>query len=152
MRAINHALTGAVIGLSVSNPVVALPLAFASHLALDAVPHYDPEGNEESLFRTTLFNYLLILDAILCALLVLFLFIAVPDDWLLAAVCAFLAASPDLFWIPGYLRVVRTGKFKRTRNAFMRFHGWVQWATGPKYWFVEAIWFFGMLALLWQFI
>jgi hypothetical protein len=38
----NHALTGALIGLSVANPVLALPLAFVSHLLQDTVPHYDP--------------------------------------------------------------------------------------------------------------
>ena len=31
MRATNHALTGAIIGLTVQNPWVALPAAFLSH-------------------------------------------------------------------------------------------------------------------------
>lgn len=152
MRAINHALTGAVIGLSVSNPLVALPLAFLSHFVLDAIPHFDPEGSDESLFRTSTFSYLLIFDAILCSLLVLFLFVAVPGDWLRASTCAFLGASPDLFWIPNYLRVIMGGKSRRSNNWFMRFHAKVQWMTGPKYWIVEVLWFVGMLSLVWQFI
>ncbi|MFN3653147.1 MAG: hypothetical protein ACK47B_26500 [Armatimonadota bacterium] len=41
MTAIPHLLTGAALGARIRNPVVALPLAVASHLLLDAIPHAD---------------------------------------------------------------------------------------------------------------
>ena len=40
MTATNHALSGALIGLAVMQPILALPLAFVSHFMLDAVPHF----------------------------------------------------------------------------------------------------------------
>jgi hypothetical protein len=40
MLVTNHVLSGAVLGAAVRNPWIAFPLGFASHLALDTVPHW----------------------------------------------------------------------------------------------------------------
>lgn len=37
-----HTIVGAVIAVKVGNPALALPLAFASHFALEFVPHWNP--------------------------------------------------------------------------------------------------------------
>lgn len=42
-----HAVVGAAIATAIPNPVIALPLAFASHFALDMVPHWNPHLNTE---------------------------------------------------------------------------------------------------------
>jgi hypothetical protein len=42
-----HAVVGAAIAASVSNPALGLPLAFVSHFVLDKVPHYNPHLNTE---------------------------------------------------------------------------------------------------------
>jgi hypothetical protein len=42
-----HALVGAAIAVAIPNPVIALPLAFASHFVLDMVPHWNPHLNTE---------------------------------------------------------------------------------------------------------
>ena len=42
-----HAVVGAAIAASVANPVIGLPLAFASHFVLDKVPHWNPHLNTE---------------------------------------------------------------------------------------------------------
>ena len=42
-----HAVVGAAIAASVSNPIIGLPLAFASHFMLDKVPHWNPHLNTE---------------------------------------------------------------------------------------------------------
>lgn len=42
-----HALVGAAIATKIPNPIVALPLAFASHFLLDMVPHWNPHLNTE---------------------------------------------------------------------------------------------------------
>jgi hypothetical protein len=150
MTAPNHALTGAFIGLTISNPVLALPLAFLSHFVCDAIPHYDPPAPDKSaLFRSKRFVWeFLILGAIGCLALVVLLAWAKPHHWLQAAICAFLAASPDLFWLPRYLSVRRTGKEQPTKNAFLRFHAKVQWLTGPRLFWLESVWFLGMSALV----
>ena len=44
MTATNHALTGAIIGLVIGEPVLAIALAFASHFICDALP---PVGSQD---------------------------------------------------------------------------------------------------------
>lgn len=142
MRAINHALTGAVIGLSVSNPVVALPLALASHFICDAIPHYGEALNADDAIRTRSFASLLTLDALLCVGLVLLLGVTQPHNWLVAALGAFLATLPDFASMPGYLRVRRGGTFVTSNtNAFVRFAKKIQWFERPIGAFVEIAWF-----------
>lgn len=145
MIAINHALTGALIGLSIGHPA-ALPLAFASHFVLDSIPHY---GNEENVsIGSRRFAAQLTLDMILCALMVLVLAIAGPANWMLAAACAFLAASPDFMWMPRFLRARNGKKESKSKNIALRFHSWIQWFQKPIGALVEAVWLVGAAVLL----
>jgi len=133
MTAINHALTGAAIGLVVSNPVIALPLAFLSHFVCDAIPHYDAPGTAaERIVSNRLIYEQIIGGAVLCFFLVLSLALLRPHNWILAAVAAFLAASPDLLWIPRWLTARRTGVDPGPNGWFYQFHHRIQWKTGPK--------------------
>jgi len=146
----NHALTGALIGLTVSDPILAGSLAFLSHFVCDAIPHYDsPASGTTAQHKSSRFiGEQLIGGATLCLLLVIWLAASRPHHWLLAAVCAFLAASPDLFWIPRFVHELRTGTDRPPRSWFLRFHAWVQWKTGPGLWWVETIWAAGLLVLV----
>lgn len=143
MTAPNHALTGALIGLTVHEPALAMPLAFLSHFACDAIPHYDSALEDgPKRFSSKEFIYVqLVAGAVLCFALVVCLAVTKPQYWLLAAVCAFLAASPDLFWIPRFVQSLRTHKDPGAKGWFLRFHAFVQWKTGPQFWIVEAGWF-----------
>lgn len=150
MTAPNHALTGALIGLSVAEPWVALPLALVSHLACDAIPHYDP-AEQDIAKRISARSFIvqqLVLGAGLCGLVVLALIIARPHGWLTAGVCAFLATSPDMLWIPRFLSANRTGVDRPPTNWFLRFHQNIQWKTGPQWWWTEVLWAAGCVALL----
>lgn len=42
-----HVLVGAAIATKIPNPLISLPLAFASHFVLDMVPHWNPHLNTE---------------------------------------------------------------------------------------------------------
>jgi hypothetical protein len=142
----NHALTGAVIGLTIQDPLLAMPLAFLSHFACDAIPHYDPAfpDGPKRLESKEFIGVQLVAGPILCFALVLCLAIARPHHWITAAICAFLAASPDLFWAPRFFRTLKTHTDNREyymRNPFLRIHSLLQWKTGPKLWVVEAAWF-----------
>lgn len=149
MTAPNHALTGALLGLAIGNPFFVLPLAFLSHLAQDAIPHYDALGDEiERIGSKRLVYEQILIGGALCFLLVLCLAITQPHHWLLAAIGAFLATSLDLLWIPRWLHVRRHGADVGHLNWLLRFHGWVQWKTGPKLLWVEAVWFVAGSALL----
>jgi hypothetical protein len=154
MTAINHALTGAIIGLTASNPILAIPLAFVSHFLLDALPHYDvPGASNEAKIDSGLFLWLqIVAGAVLCFLLVVLLAVRQPRHWVVAAVCAFVAASPDLLSIPRFISVKRGGPDLVDRNAFWRFHHNIQWKTAPRFAAVEILWFAGACMLLWQFL
>lgn len=152
MTATNHALTGALIGLAVANPVVALPMAFASHFVLDAVPHYGGSHNPLHWMRSRLFKSLLVVDVCFCIGLVLILSSARPAHWLVAALCAFVATSPDLFWVKQFLTAVRRNHFVPGKALFLRFHDFVQWFQRPIGWVVECAWFAGAVVLLLGFL
>ena len=149
MTAPAHALTGALIGLSISNPAIALPLAVASHFVCDVIPHYD-EAEQDTVKRISSRRFWIEFVAVsagLCFLIVLALAMAHPKHWFTAALCAFLATSPDAFWLRRFLHARRTGTDIRL-NAFLRFHEAIQWKTGPKLIWVEVIWLVGMTLLI----
>lgn len=51
MLVTNHVLSGAALGAAVRNPWVAFPLGFASHLVLDAVPHWGQFQDRDHFMR-----------------------------------------------------------------------------------------------------
>jgi hypothetical protein len=142
MRAINHSLTGAFIGLSVVDPFVALPLALASHYLLDAIPHYGEKGNSDSLVSRR-FIYLLIIDALLCIGLVALIIVRRPDRWLLAVICAFLAASPDFLSINLFYRALKKAPW--APNKYNKFAGYIQWFEKPIGLVVEGAWLVALI-------
>lgn len=150
MTAINHALTGAFIGLTISEPAIALPVAFASHFVLDAIPHYDvsEESEKERIDSKKFFILQIVAGAALCFLLVLLLALARPRHWIVAAICAFLATSPDLFWIKKYLVIKKSNKLLPNKNWFWHFHGLIQWFQRPIGAVVEITWLVSMLVLV----
>jgi hypothetical protein len=68
-----HAATGALIGQQTNNPVLAFILAFASHFALDAIPHGDQDWIEDykgdDKFRAKRIIFLVALDAVILLIL-----------------------------------------------------------------------------------
>lgn len=143
MIAINHACTGALIGLAVGNPLFALPASLVSHFVCDAIPHF---GYKDSFMKTKGFKVYLGVDALLCVLLVAALAFFQPQHWILAAVCAFVAAAPDLLWVPLYMSIL-TGK-QFVRNGFYAFASKIQWFERPIGGVVELVWLGGCAAIL----
>jgi hypothetical protein len=151
MRAINHALTGALIGLTVPEPLIAVPLAVASHFVLDALPHYGvTKSNNEAFMRSTRFKYYLVLDAVACVALVFGLAFSHPLNWLLAALCAFAAAAPDFASIGRWKVALRHKKFKP--SSYLKFAIGIQWFERPIGVVVEVCWLIAGLFLISPFI
>jgi hypothetical protein len=142
MTATNHALTGATIGLLVGNPLIALPAAFLSHFICDSIPHLDT--HDPPMYKRTWFTRMLLVDALVCVGIVGSLALNHPLHWQLAAICAFLATSPDLMWINEYLRVRRKQADQPMRLSIMRFHYFIQWFARPIGGLVEVAWFIGL--------
>lgn len=144
MTATNHALTGAAIGIFIADPAVAMAAAFISHFVLDAIPHYGMA--DKSSMRSKGFKLYLCSEAFLCFLIVLTLFIARPTHWWVAAICAFLAASPDFYWIRNY-KAALAGKHI-SQDRFSKFASRIQWFERPIGAYVEIAWFIALIVLL----
>lgn len=142
MTGLNHGLTGAVIALSVKNPLLAIPLSFVSHFAQDLVPHHDyfAGPNDERLFSRK-FNIMLIVDFLLSVSLVVALAILFPAHrWLIIA-CMIVAASPDLAQSYYYLYLGRIKKRKYKFDLLSKFHYSLQWSeSGIGGGLVEITW------------
>ena len=54
MTATGHAIIGTVIAVKIGNPQLAVPIAFASHIAADAFPHWDEGTNGKEKGKTRL--------------------------------------------------------------------------------------------------
>jgi hypothetical protein len=150
MRAINHGLTGAFIGLTVAEPAIAMPAALASHFLLDVIPHHGSQKPNPKILRSGLFKFTLAIDALLCAVLVLLLAGRHPIHWLQATICAFVAAAPDFVWAKKYLLANR---YKAWRpSGFEKWASDIQWFQRPIGALVEVAWFAAALLLLVPFI
>lgn len=146
MLAINHALTGAIIGFAVGVPVIALPLAFVSHFVCDALPHFGMPIENEIWLKTKTFRNMLIIDASLCLLLVGIIAYKHSPNWIIVSVCAFLATSPDLVWINKF-RLAKKNKQWRP-SLFSKFAASIQWFERPIGAFVELTWFIASLVII----
>ena len=150
MTATNHAVTGALIGLIVGQPLIALPAAFLSHFVCDAIPHF---GNTKLTIWSTNFKRMLVVDAGLCVLLVLVLGFRHPVHWLLAAICAFLATSPDLLWIRKFTYGLKHHHQPReTKIDRLLGSEGIQWFQRPIGAVVEAAWLVAGISLLTVFV
>jgi len=143
MTASNHVVTGALIGAIVPVPVVAIPLALASHLVLDASPHF---GSKNMTLTDTKFMAILGTDIFVSLMILSAVYIARPTNWILMLVCAVVSASPDLVWLPYWIKELRGKNFKRSRLA--HFLGWIQWGERPWGWLVEIGYFVAIIYFL----
>lgn len=149
MRAINHALTGALIGLTVSEPLIAMPAAFLSHYLLDIIPHYNqaiPKSKSHEAITNKVFVSMIYVDAILCFILVLIIVFNKPIHWLNAVICAFLAAAPDFFSFNRFYKSMKGKPWKG--NLYSRFASKIQWFERPSGAIIETVWLVGMIILI----
>jgi hypothetical protein len=149
VTATNHALTGAAIGLLVGEPLIALSAALASHFVCDALPHYASATPDRTIKSAGFRNYLFV-EAALCGLIVLVLAIFRPEQWFLAAACAFLAASPDFLWINRYRLQSRGRRWRPI--GFLKFAADIQWFQRPIGAVVEVAWFAAMVVAIKPFL
>lgn len=150
MTAVNHALTGTVIGLVVSQPLLAVPLAVGSHYVCDVLPHFGTGLSDKVLLKTNKFRNYLIAEAGLCLALVVLLASFRPEHWLLAAICAFAAAAPDLLSVNRYFTIRRGRHWQPGR--YTRFASDIQWFERPIGAVVEVTWFVAAVAIIVPFL
>jgi len=142
MTGINHALTGAVIGTWVGQPLLAIPLAFASHFVLDVLPHFGQNYEE----RTKIFKAVVGVDIALLALL--FSNLALRSEWLMTS-AAVTAMSPDFAWIYRFTIKEHFGTLpKPPLNKFNQFHVGIQKLESMGNLIFEIVWLFIVGAVL----
>jgi len=128
MIALNHALTGAAIGLAVQKPYLIVPVAFLSHFVLDMVPHF---GHKKYKWGDKIGTIIFATDGAVTTIALICLAVFAPHLILPAMLGAFFAMLPDVFWIHYYSQ----GKPK---HWFYTFHSRIQWFERPPGALVEA--------------
>jgi hypothetical protein len=142
MTAINHAVTGSIIAAYIHEPLIALPLALVSHFVLDSLPHLGVDSHDTRLFKKVLTT-----DMILSILFLAAIAVFQPAYWLLIIGCALLAMSPDLMWLPLYIRELKH-RPDRPFNLIMRFHQNIQEYEYAWGYLVEIPWLVVTLGFL----
>ncbi len=135
MRAINHTVTGALVGATLGNPAIALPAALLSHLVLDVIPH---SGGGKDSHKTSWFKIELAIDAALSASFLLVVALLRLPEWPLLVACGILGAAPDLWWLPYWVWELQ-GK-PRKFDRIGQFLAKIQWYERPWGYAVEAVW------------
>lgn len=117
-----HVMVGAAIATKFPNPLVAIPLAFASHFVLEMVPHWNPHLNTETskYGRPTKKSTLLVIIDSSLALIggSLIAYSALPDTGLAITILLACLASvlPDLVEAPYFFLNARNKVIKKWIN------------------------------------
>ena len=143
MTITNHVVMGGLVATFAHNPLIAIPVALASHFALDSLPHFDYPTQDPTKIR---FFIWLAIDAGLAASILTAIFILQPAGASLILVCAIVAASPDLMW--AYYLVYKNGKNRKNWPLIVKFHSSIQKHTSPKLWPIELVWLLATGTLL----
>ncbi|MDP1743407.1 MAG: hypothetical protein Q8L51_01320 [Candidatus Amesbacteria bacterium] len=139
MLELPHVLVGAAIGVTVSNPVLSLPLSLLSHFATDYLPHWNPHINTEiKKYGSITQQSLLILAADSGGALVLGSSIAYLksqslSQFLVIMACCLMAVLPDVLEIPYYFFKQKISWMEKLID-FQRAHQW----NVPALWGVLA--------------
>jgi hypothetical protein len=137
----NHGMTGAIIALTLKQPALAVPIAFASHFIQDAVPHHDYFNEGGTKILRDKFNYLLAADFLFSVVLMIILGILFPAHKWLIWFCMAAAALPDAMWAYYYLylRDIKHGKI--VFGPLARFHMKMEWLEVGWGAYLEVAWF-----------
>lgn len=148
MTGLNHAVTGALVAAAAGQPEIGLPAAFASHFAIDVIPHWNyklPGG--EYMKRLAM-----IMDLTLSLVFLLILSVTVNASPRLIIAGGLLGMAPDAFWLIRDF-FPRTKKFY-SRGWVKKLLGWhsrLQWSETGRGIYVEAAWLVLTLVLAYKF-
>lgn len=117
-------MSGALIGALLPWPM-ALPVAFASHFVLDALPHYGIDHKRRDHSRV----YKLIVYSDTFVALSMAAVAAILGKWHME-IAGWVAYSPDVLWVLHYFQKGRSFHL-HPRHWFMLFHRNIQWCERP---------------------
>lgn len=114
MLLLSHAVTGAIIGQKLGDPIIISWLSFISHFILDSIPHWnylDYQGHKEynKNEKFYLWKYIEALPDIIITILVYFTFIfCFPDQWLVISLGVGFAILPDFLSLSKYIPYIKS--------------------------------------------
>jgi hypothetical protein len=148
MTASNHVAAGAVIAALIAQPAVAIPIAFASHFVMDALPHYGDSNKHSWLNRN--FKYVLGIDLLITIIFLVALVIVQPASWVLLVICGLVAVSPDVLWVPYFLADLKHEQ--REHSKLAKILKWIQWGEHPWGIYLEIAVFAVLLTCLFRIV
>ena len=128
MIGLNHTLTGAVLGLSLQQPLLVAPLALASHFVLDILPHFDHEAYR---YGSRWFWLIMVSDGIASVFALTMVLLVSPQFAAPILTGAGFAVLPDLSLAYYYTR-------RRPQYWFFKYHLQIQWFERPAGALVEG--------------
>lgn len=149
MIATNHTLTGALIALTVKQPVAALALAFASHFIMDVLPHYGLPGNVTQNRKLKSYRVVMNIDTAVAALSLVALpfLLRSSVNPLLCFGCMFVSVVPDLVWLLRFFIYKLTGKLPQI-DKFSLVHKKIQWGEIPTGLPIDLVWLTTVVLLI----
>lgn len=149
MTVTNHAAAGAIIGLGIDKPLLAIPLALLSHFVMDALPHFGYPGHRgfgEALKHRLTYFYLYLDSAGLA-----FLLSIIADQSWLVYTTTFIAVLPDIWWVILFFGF--ESQYKKIRvGRFSGFHSSIQWYERPWGLLIEILAGVGLITAVWKLI
>ncbi len=140
MTITNHVVAGAVIGIAVSQPIVAIVLAFASHFLMDALPHFGYKGNKG--FNEVLKHRLSYIVGIvtLVSTIAVAIFLGINGEWF-AILTGIVAASPDAVGWYNYVAFEKKGNSAKSGLALLhvKYHRRIQLFERPWGIYIEIV-------------
>lgn len=136
----NHVLAGAVIGVTIKEPSLAIVVAFTSHFVMDMLPHFGYPGRKgyPEALRHKL-SYIVGAVTFISTLGIIF-FLITKHQWF-PLICGFIAASPD---IVGWYNYVAYEKHGRSATGILnlfqvQFHRRIQKFERPWCIYIEIV-------------
>lgn len=142
MTATNHALTGAVIAISIKNPALAIAAAFASHFVLDMLPHFGLRKEIEYLRKSILLRIIVAFEVIAMSFALFYLptHLNHVASGAIVLACMIVAVLPDFMWTYRYLKRFVTRDACEFKSKLMHYHEKIQTFEKPVGILVEAAW------------
>lgn len=114
-----HVLVGAAIATKISNPWIAIPLAFTSHFILEMVPHWNPHLNTETkkfghvTKKSTVITAIDSTMALVFGSMVAFKYLPDAVQVMNVLACSFFAVLPDVMEGPYFFLKMKNNFIER---------------------------------------
>ncbi len=114
-----HVFIGAAIASKIPNPLIAIPLAFASHFVLEMVPHWNPHLNSETekfgqpTRRSTVITAIDSTLALVSGSFIAYQALPHINQTILILACSFASVLPDVMEGPYFFLKMRTSWIKK---------------------------------------